>query len=74
MGMSMSTHYGKEIAAYGVTSRTPRFGRLIAAIRKTWDAIGDGFAASGHYHELTSTGMTHDRAASKVFREHFANR
>ena len=72
--MSTTTRYDHALELYSDTPRIPRFGRLFSGLRTTWQAIGEGFAASRHYHELTSRGMTHEQAASKVFFEHFDGR
>jgi hypothetical protein len=74
MIMSMSTRYGEAFGAYSDAPRVPRFGRLFSGLRRAWDAIGEGFAASRRYHDLTAHGMSHEQAASKVFFEHYGNR
>jgi len=74
MIMSTSTPYGETLEAYVDTPRTPGLGRLFYGVRTVWQAIGEGLAASRRYHELTSRGMTHEQAASKVFFEHFGSR
>jgi hypothetical protein len=73
--MTMSTtaahgHTGHFVAETG----TPRFERALSTLRKTIEGIAEGFAASKRYHELTARGMAHERAASKVFLEHFGDR
>ena len=69
--MSTSTRYDDALGAYSATPRMPWLGRLFSGLRIAYQAIGEGFAASRHYHELTSRGMTHQQAASKVFFEHY---
>ena len=69
--MSTSTRYDDALGLYSAGPRLPRLGRLLSGLRIAYEAIGEGFAASRHYHELTSRGMTHQQAVSKVFFEHF---
>ncbi len=71
--MSTSTRYGNAIDFLSETG-TPRLGRIFSSLRRTLQGIGEGFAASRRYHELTARGMTHEQAASKVFLEHFGTR
>ena len=71
--MSTTTRYGGAVEFFSET-RAPRLGRLFSSLRTTWKAIGEGFAASRRYRELTSRGMAHEQAASKVFFEHFGDR
>ena len=74
--MSTTTRYGAPVEFFS-EARAPRLrglGRLFSGLRTTWKAIGEGFAASRRYHELTSRGMAHEQAASKVFFEHFGDR
>ena len=72
--MSTTTRYDDALELYSDAPRLPRLGKLFSGLRTTWDAIGEGFAASRRYHELTVGGMTHEQAASKVFFEHFGGR
>ena len=72
--MSTTTRYDDALELYSDAPRLPRLGRLYSTLRTTWDAIGEGFAASRRYHELTARGMPHEQAASKVFLEHFDGR
>ena len=72
--MSTSTRYDDALGLYAATPRKPRLVRLFSGLRIAYQAIAEGFAASRHYHELTSRGMTHEQAASKVFSEHFGLR
>jgi hypothetical protein len=71
MIMSTTNRYDDALGLYADAPSTPRLGRLFSGLRTTWDAIGEGLAASRRYHELTSRGMSHEQAASKVFFEHF---
>ena len=48
-----------------------RFGGYWQGVRAVLAAISEGHAAASRYHELTSRGMSHEKAASKVFAEHF---
>jgi hypothetical protein len=72
--MSTTTRYGEVFGTYSDAPRIPRFGKLYSRLRRAWDAIGEGFAASRRYRELTARGMPHEQASSKVFFEHFAGR
>lgn len=74
--MSTTTRYDDalELYSHSHTPRLHRLGRLFSSLRTTWDAIGEGFAASKRYHELTARGVPHAEAASKVFFEHFDGR
>ena len=70
--MTTSTRYDDD--ALGLPSAAPRMPRLelvFSGLQIAYQAIAEGFAASRRYHELTSRGMTHQEAASKVFLEHF---
>ncbi len=71
--MSTTTRYGSAVDFLSDTG-APRLGRLLLTLRRTLEGIGDGFAASKRYHQLTSRGMSHEQAASKVFFEHFGGR
>jgi hypothetical protein len=73
MIMATTTRYSNAAEFFSET-RVPRLGRLLSSLRTTWEAIGEGFAASKRYHQLTSRGMAHEQAASKVFFEHFSDR
>jgi hypothetical protein len=72
--MSTTTRYGEAFGTYSDAPRIPRLGKVFSGLRGTWDAIGEGFAASRRYRELTARGMPHEQAASKVFFELFAGR
>jgi hypothetical protein len=72
--MSTSTRYGEAFGTYSDALRIPRFGKALSGLRNVWDGIGEGFAASRRYHQLTARGIPHEQAASKVFFEHYANR
>lgn len=49
-----------------------RFGGFGQVVGAFFAAISEGHAAASRYHQLTSRGVPHDKAASKVFAEHFA--
>ena len=72
--MSTTTRYDDAVELYSDAPRIPRLERLLSTLRATWVGVGEGFAASRRYHELTARGMAHEQAASKVFFEHFAGR
>jgi hypothetical protein len=71
MIMSTTTHYSGALEVYSDTLGTRRLGKLFANVQTVWGALGEGLAASRRYQELTSRGMPHEQAASKVFFEHF---
>ena len=72
--MSTTTHYGDALADYADAPHRRRPGRWLATLRTVWEGVSEGFAASRRYQELTSRGMSHDEAATKVFVEHFGDR
>lgn len=49
-----------------------RFGGYWQGVQAFFAAISEGHAAASRYHQLTSRGMSHEKAASQVFAEHFA--
>jgi len=73
MIMSTTTRYSSAVDFLSDTG-TPKLGRIFSSIRRTLQGIGEGFATSRRYHELTARGMTHEQAASKVFLDHFGTR
>lgn len=50
---------------------TTRFGGYWQGARLFFGALSEGHAAASRYHQLTSRGMSHEMAVSKVFAEHF---
>ena len=49
-------------------------GRLHAvghAVHLTWDALIESYAASRRYRELVRHGMSHEKAATAVFSDHY---
>jgi hypothetical protein len=48
-----------------------RFGGFIRYVSLFLEAMSDGHAAARRYHELRGRGYPHDKAASKVFSDHF---
>ena len=71
---STSSQYLDALDHYPNAPHLPRLGRLFSGLLRTWEGIGEGFAASRRYHELIARGVPHAHAASKVFSEHFADR
>ena len=75
MIMSTTTHYGDAVELYfrcaahagGLEDCLPAFGLC------GWPSARDS-PLPRRYHELTSRGMPHEQAASKVFFEHFDSR
>jgi hypothetical protein len=74
MTMSTISSYDEALDFYPDAKPTAatRFGGVFEQVRTVWEAMAEGHAAARRYHELTSRGMTHDEAASRVFADHFA--
>ena len=73
--MSTISSYDEALDFYpeAKAATTRRFGGVIASVRTFWEAMAEGHAAAGRYHDLTARGMTHNEAASRVFSEYFAH-
>jgi hypothetical protein len=69
-----TTHFDPGVDLYEGTTPSVRYGKSFSQLRAIWEALGEGFAASKRYHELTARGLPHDQAASKVFLEHYQGR
>lgn len=48
-----------------------RFGGIVHKAVMYWDALIEGHAAARHYDELRVRGLSHERAATKVFAQHY---
>lgn len=56
----------------GKVSLRSRFGGHLRAVRLFLEALAEGHVAARRYHELRQRGMSHEKAASKVFSDHFS--
>lgn len=66
-----TTDFDHALGLFDGAGTAQRRGKPFSQLRTIWEALGEGFAASKRYHELTARGMPHDQAASKVFLEHY---
>ncbi len=72
--MSTTTHFHAPLDLYGVEKAAPRRRKPLAGILTVWEALTEGFAAARRYQELTTRGVPHSEAASKVFFEHYSGK
>ncbi len=52
------------------TLRT-RIGGFAHALAAAWNSVIEGHAAARHYEQLRHRGLSHDRAATQVFADHY---
>ncbi len=71
MGQIRSFDDALDFYPEGKATLRTRFGGYVQGVRLVLDAMAEGHAAARRYHQLTARGMSHDRAASQVFADHY---
>lgn len=71
--MSTITSYDDALDFLPTAKNSPKRPNLLAKIRLVAQAMREGHVAARRYHELTSRGVAHDKAAQQVFAEIYAD-
>ena len=69
--MSTIKSFDNALDFYPADERHFSLARVGRAVRLYWQGLHEGLDAAATYKDLTSRGVSHDEAVSRVFSKHF---